>query len=215
MRTGLLLGLVVAALFVLAACDSASESASPSVESPASGTSVAPELSATAEPLAATESASPSATATQTTVAPTSQARAETTSADQPAQTPATTITGQASSDQASGGQVSVEPASDAQLSTDTTVAGQLSGTIAVTSDAVPTPTQTVDDPTPAVTVPPATDPPATAPPAPPAPALVVGTNVGELAPDFQLPAASGSDRSLASYRGDKNVLVVFYRAFF
>ena len=206
MRTGLLLGLVVAALFVLAACDSASESASPSVvspDAPAPGTSVATptEQSATTEPQAPTDTAAPSATTTLTTVAPTSQAQPETPPVDQPAQTPSTT-NDQDSGIEASGGQVSVEPASDAQLSTDTTVGGQLSGTIAVTPDAVPTPTLTVDDPTPPVTE-------------PPAPALAVGTNVGELAPDFQLPAASGSDRSLASYRGDKNVLVVFYRAFF
>ena len=31
---------------------------------------------------------------------------------------------------------------------------------------------------------------------------------------DFMLAAATGSGRSLESYRGDKNVVVVFYRAF-
>ena len=69
---------------------------------------------------------------------------------------------------------------------------------------------------TPAVSPPPLpADSPTATLPEPPVPALAVGTMEGDLAPDFQLPAASGSDRSLASYRGDKNVLVVFYRAFF
>ena len=41
-----------------------------------------------------------------------------------------------------------------------------------------------------------------------------VGTLVGDVAPDFMLAAATGSGKSLESYRGEKNVVVVFYRAF-
>jgi peroxiredoxin len=41
-----------------------------------------------------------------------------------------------------------------------------------------------------------------------------VGTLVGDVAPGFMLAAATGSGRSLDSYRGEKNVVVVFYRAF-
>ena len=67
------------------------------------------------------------------------------------------------------------------------------------TSTAVPTPT-------------------ATATPAPPVgetPVVVnIGPNVGDLAPGFTLPAASGPEQSLESYRGKSNLLVVFYRAF-
>jgi hypothetical protein len=207
MRRGSWIAVVVAVLFVVAACGGGSEDVPSSVESPdapLSGISVATptEQAATEEPRAATSAATPKATATQAGVAPTRQAQPETTPVDQPAQTASTTTSVQASSDQASGGQVSVETTSDVQLSPNTTVGGQISGTIAAPSDVGPTPTQLVDHPTPAATE-------------SSAPALAVGTNVGELAPDFQLPAASGSDRSLASYRGDKNVLVVFYRAFF
>ena len=68
--------------------------------------------------------------------------------------------------------------------------------------------------PTSPATLPPATSAATAAERPSPAPALSVGANVGELAPDFQLPAASGADSALASYRGDKNVVVVFYRAF-
>ena len=58
------------------------------------------------------------------------------------------------------------------------------------------------------------TDVPATASPVPTETPLVVGTGVGELAPAFTLPSISESDVSLESYRGDKNLVVVFYRAF-
>ena len=118
-------------------------------------------------------------------MASTDQGKTETTPGEQSAQTTSTTTSGQ----------VSVQTTSGAQLSSDTTVSGTLSGTMTATPDVEPPPTPTV-----------ATE--------PPAPALSVGANVGELAPDFQLPAASGADSSLASYRGDKNVVVVFYRAF-
>ena len=37
---------------------------------------------------------------------------------------------------------------------------------------------------------------------------------VGDMAPGFTLPSTAQVDRSLESYRGDKNVVVVFYRAF-
>ena len=86
------------------------------------------------------------------------------------------------------------------------------------TPEPTPAPPPATPEPTPAP--PPATPeptpapPPATPEPTQEPPALVVGTNLGNLSPDFQLPAASGSDRSLASYRGDKHVVVVFYRAF-
>ena len=35
------------------------------------------------------------------------------------------------------------------------------------------------------------------------------------MAPGFTLPSASGSDVSLESYRGDKNVVLVYYRGSF
>jgi peroxiredoxin (alkyl hydroperoxide reductase subunit C) len=38
---------------------------------------------------------------------------------------------------------------------------------------------------------------------------------IGEEAPDFTLPATGGKEVSLSKYRGDKNVLLVFYPAAF
>ena len=70
----------------------------------------------------------------------------------------------------------------------------------------------TTDPPPVATTVP--TEAPATASPVPTEIPLVVGTGVGELAPAFMLPSISGSEVSLESYRDDKNLIVVFYRAF-
>ena len=35
---------------------------------------------------------------------------------------------------------------------------------------------------------------------------------VGDLAPDFVLPAFAGGVRQLSQYRGEKNVVLVFYR---
>ena len=91
---------------------------------------------------------------------------------------------------------------------------------------ATPTPVPPTATPTP---VPPAATPtpvPPTATPTPVPPTPVpptatptnvpenVGTLVGDVAPGFMLAAATGSGRSLESYRGEKNVVVVFYRAF-
>ena len=67
---------------------------------------------------------------------------------------------------------------------------------------APPEPAPTATQPAPAATTAPEPDESAAAP------------EVGDTAPDFELAAASGSDMSLASYRGEKNVVVVFYRAF-
>ena len=36
----------------------------------------------------------------------------------------------------------------------------------------------------------------------------------GEMAPKFELPSGTGGTVSLASFAGDKNVVVVFYRGF-
>ena len=47
-----------------------------------------------------------------------------------------------------------------------------------------------------------------------PEPEVQVGTDIGDTAPGFTLPSTAGIDRTLESYRGDKNVVVVFYRAF-
>ena len=41
-----------------------------------------------------------------------------------------------------------------------------------------------------------------------------VGTNVGDMAPGFTLKSATGGEHTLESYRGDKNLVVIFYRAF-
>ena len=51
-------------------------------------------------------------------------------------------------------------------------------------------------------------------PEATPEPDVLVGTDVGDVAPGFTLPSTAEIDRTLESYRGDKNVVVVFYRAF-
>jgi len=40
------------------------------------------------------------------------------------------------------------------------------------------------------------------------------GVQIGEQAPDFTLPRADGSTVTLSDYRGDKNVIVTTYRAF-
>ena len=71
--------------------------------------------------------------------------------------------------------------------------------------------------PTPAPTPTPTPTPAPTATPLPtptPTPAPAVGTAVGELAPGFTLPSADGMDVALESFRGDKQVVLVFYRGF-
>ena len=64
-----------------------------------------------------------------------------------------------------------------------------------------------------------ATDQPATAPAATPGdePASAASDEAepqGEVAPKFTLPSATGESVSLASFAGDKNVVLVFYRGF-
>ena len=44
---------------------------------------------------------------------------------------------------------------------------------------------------------------------------MQTGAEVGDMAPTFTLPSASGSEVSLESYRGDKNVVLVYYRGSF
>ena len=46
-------------------------------------------------------------------------------------------------------------------------------------------------------------------------PDMQAGAEVGDMAPVFTLPSASGAEVSLESYRGDKNVVLVFYRGSF
>ena len=62
---------------------------------------------------------------------------------------------------------------------------------------------------------------PTTAPPATEAPAAATteeaassAAPAAKLAPTFELPNAAGETISLASYAGDKNVVLVFYRGF-
>ena len=47
-----------------------------------------------------------------------------------------------------------------------------------------------------------------------PAPQIVFGNDIDETAHPFMLPSALGQEYSLESFRGDKNVVLVFYRAF-
>ena len=82
-----------------------------------------------------------------------------------------------------------------------------------VPTDPPPVASPVATDP-PAVVTPVPAEAPATASPVPTETPLVVGTGVGELAPAFMLPSISGSEVSLESYRNDKNLIVVFYRAF-
>ena len=82
---------------------------------------------------------------------------------------------------------------------------------VTVDPSAVASPVPTEPPP---VATPVPTEPPATATPLPTEIPIPVGTGVGELAPAFTLPSISESDVSLESYRGDKNLVVVFYRAF-
>ncbi len=82
---------------------------------------------------------------------------------------------------------------------------------------ATPVPTATIlptATPVPTVTPQPTATPAPTATPVPTEVPIPVGTDVGNLAPLFTLPSISESDVSLESYRGDKMVVVVFYRAF-
>lgn len=62
----------------------------------------------------------------------------------------------------------------------------------------------------------PTTAPPATAAQATPTGADATGAPAtsAKLAPTFELPNAAGETVSLASYTGDKNVVLVFYRGF-
>ena len=73
----------------------------------------------------------------------------------------------------------------------------------------VPNPTVTPVPPTATATAVPTSTPEPTA-----APSLQVGTNVSDLAPGFKLPSARSGEYALESFRGDKNVVLVFYRAF-
>ena len=87
------------------------------------------------------------------------------------------------------------------------------------TAAAAPRSTEASSDPTPTPVPPTATPTPVPPTPVPPTatPTSVpenVGTLVGDVAPGFMLAAATGSGQSLESYRGEKNVVVVFYRAF-
>ena len=43
---------------------------------------------------------------------------------------------------------------------------------------------------------------------------LTLGNDVGQLAVPFTLPSAQGPSYSLSSFQGNKNLVVVFYRAF-
>ena len=74
-----------------------------------------------------------------------------------------------------------------------------LDSRIAALESDVPSPT-----PTPTVTPTPT----ATATPSP-----SVGTDIGNLAPNFTLPSALNGNYTLEAFRGDKNVVLVFYRA--
>lgn len=38
--------------------------------------------------------------------------------------------------------------------------------------------------------------------------------SIGDMAPDFTLPAATGGEVTLSQFRGDRPVVLVFYRAF-
>lgn len=91
------------------------------------------------------------------------------------------------------------------------------------TPSAVSTPDATATPlPPPATAVPPtATAVPPTATAAPTstaeptvAPSPQVGNNIGDLAPAFTLQSARSGEYALESFRGDKNVVLVFYRAF-
>ena len=46
-------------------------------------------------------------------------------------------------------------------------------------------------------------------------PDMQAGAEVGDMAPVFTLPSASGTEVSLESYRGDKTVVLIFYRGSF
>ena len=46
-------------------------------------------------------------------------------------------------------------------------------------------------------------------------PIVATAVEVGDMAPDFQLPATTGGDISLSDYRGKSMVLVEFYHADF
>ncbi|MDE2687590.1 MAG: hypothetical protein OXI16_08870 [Chloroflexota bacterium] len=41
-----------------------------------------------------------------------------------------------------------------------------------------------------------------------------IGTDIGDIAPGFVLPSALSGDFDLSAFRGEKNVALVFYRAF-
>ena len=74
-----------------------------------------------------------------------------------------------------------------------------------------PPPTSTPEPPKPQPT---AAQPAPTATSAPEPDEQAAALEVGDTVPDFELASATGPDVSIASYRGDKNLVVVFYRAF-
>ena len=61
----------------------------------------------------------------------------------------------------------------------------------------------------------PTPEPTATPVPTPePTPLPSVGTNIGDIAPRFTLPSVRSGNYTLVSFRGEKNVVLVFYRAY-
>ncbi len=88
-------------------------------------------------------------------------------------------------------------------------------------STAMPEPTATpaptaepTATPEPTTTPEPTATPAPTATPEPTATPVPTGTNVGQLAPVFTLPSSAGVDVTLESFRGNKQVVLVFYRGF-
>lgn len=84
-----------------------------------------------------------------------------------------------------------------------------------VTPTAIPTSSPTpLPTPTLLPTSTPGTAPTPSPPTSTPVPRARVGNQIGNSAPDFSLPSAQGQTHTLASYRNDKNVVLIFYRAF-
>jgi len=70
-----------------------------------------------------------------------------------------------------------------------------------------PAPTAATPDPTPELISVPTAEP-------EPLPLVAYGNDIDKAAHPFMLPSALGQEYSLESFRGDKNVVLVFYRAF-
>ena len=171
----------------------------------------------------ATEPASATPAATDILVLTIEETAAETTSTPAPETTAIPTAAGDANRATnetvttgppgSTGSGTPVAPGATSMPVAEATATAVAVPTAEATATAVPTAAATATV-VPAPTAPAATATPAPMPTVAPPPGPEVGVDVGDLAPAFALRSLAGPEVSLASFRGEGPVAVVFYRAF-